>query len=128
MAAQLVMCVDDDVAILGLMRDLLEDEGYRGEICREGDKAHEVILKRQPALVILDLRMEHPDAGLKVIELMRLDPRTTAIPVIVCTADRAFIRDNGEYLRTQGYDTLEKPFALDALVEKVRAMIGPPTE
>ena len=74
------------------------------------------------------MRMEHPDAGLKVIEVMRLDPRTTAIPVLVCTADRAFTRENGENLRAQGYDTLEKPFALDALLDMVRAMIGPPTD
>lgn len=128
MATQLIMCVDDDAAILDLMRDLLEDEGYRGEICREGSKAHDVILKKMPALVLLDLRMEQPDSGLKVLEMLRLDPRTADIPVIVCTADRAFARNNSEHLRSQGYDTLEKPFALDALLDKVRAIIGPPTD
>ncbi len=128
MATQLIMCVNDDVAILDLIRDLLEDEGYRGEICREGTKAHGMIVKRMPDLVLLDMRMEHPDSGLKVIETMRLDPRTTNIPVLVCTADHTFTRENSEHLRAQGYATLEKPFALDALLDKVREMIGPPTD
>lgn len=122
------MCVNDDVTILDLIRDLIEDEGYRGEVCREGTKAHEVIVEAQPDLVILDMRMEHPDSGHKVMEMMRLDPRTADIPVIVCTADRAYIRESGENLRAQGYDALEKPFALDALLEKVRAKIGPPKD
>ena len=60
-----------------------------------------------------------------VLELMRLDPETANIPVIICSADTQRIRDKEAYLREKGCDILEKPFLLEDLLAKVRAFIGP---
>lgn len=119
-----IAVVNDDTLFLELMHDLLTDEGYRTAIWKEGDKAYEMIKEHRPALVILDIRMERPDTGWMVLELLRLDPATTAIPVILCSADTQRMREKVDYLRAQNCDVLEKPFVLDDLLRKVHAFIG----
>ncbi|MCA1668281.1 MAG: response regulator [Thermomicrobia bacterium] len=128
MAKSLIAVVNDDTLFLELMHDLLTQEGYRTAIWKEGDKAYEMIKEHRPVLVILDIRMERPDTGWMVLELMRLDPATAQIPVIICSADTARIREKEAYLREKGCDVLEKPFLLEDLLERVYAFIGPASE
>ncbi len=128
MAKSLVAVVNDDTLFLELMHDLLTQEGYRTVIWKEGDKAYEMIKEHRPVLVVLDIRMERPDTGWMVLELMRLDPETAHIPVIVCSADTQRIREKEAYLREKGCAILEKPFLLEDLLEKVSAFIGPASE
>jgi CheY-like chemotaxis protein len=73
----------------------------------------------QPDLIILDIRLEHAETGWTVLECLRLDPKTTTIPVIVCSADSAFLREKALSLQQLRCDILEKPFDLDMLLEKV---------
>ncbi len=63
----------------------------------------------RPDLVILDIRMEHQEAGWMVLDLMRLDPRTRDIPVIISSADHQALHEREAMLRPQGYAILEKP-------------------
>ena len=128
MAKALVAVVNDDTIFLELMHDLLNEEGYRAMIWNEGDKAYEMIKEHRPVLVVLDIRMEHPDTGWMVLETMRLDPETAHIPVIICSADTQRIREKEVYLREKGCAVLEKPFLLEDLLEKVRTFIGPAGE
>jgi CheY-like chemotaxis protein len=78
----------------------------------------------QPDLVVLDIRMEHPESGWVVLDLVRLDPKTTHIPVIVCTADAQFVRERSEHLREKRAEVLHKPFDLDDLLEMVRRVLS----
>ncbi len=126
MAKPLIAVVNDDTIFLELMHDLLTEEGYRTAIWKEGDKAYEMIKEHRPLLVILDIRMERPDTGWMVLELMRLDPETAQIPVIICSADTERIRAKEAYLREKGCQILEKPFLLEDLLDKVRSFIGAP--
>ncbi|HEY8291255.1 MAG TPA: response regulator [Thermomicrobiales bacterium] len=125
MAKSLIAVVNDDTLFLELMHDLLTQEGYRTAIWNEGDTAYAMIKEHRPLLVILDIRMERPDTGWMVLELMRLDPATARIPVIICSADTARIREKEAYLREKGCDVLEKPFLLEDLLAKIHVFIGP---
>ncbi len=127
MTKPLIAVVNDDTLFLELMHDLLTEEGYRAAIWKEGDTAYAMIKEHQPALVILDIRMEHPDTGWMVLELTRLNPGTAHIPVIICSADTQRIREKAGYLHEKGCDVLEKPFLLEDLLTKVRTFIGPVT-
>ncbi|HET9015478.1 MAG TPA: response regulator [Thermomicrobiaceae bacterium] len=122
----LVAVVNDDTAFLELMEELLSDEGYRTVIHRESDTAYQAIRGAMPALVILDIRMEHPEGGWNVLELLRLDPKTTGIPVIVCSADAIQLRAKQEHLQRHRAVSIEKPFDLDELLELVVSQIGEP--
>ena len=84
---------------LELMQDLLSVEGYKTVICKEGDKAYALVKELQPSLVVLDIRMDQPETGWVVLELLRLDPETTQIPVIVCSADAPFLREKAASLQ-----------------------------
>ena len=119
MAEQTIAVVNNDTDFLALMNDLLTLEGYRTTVCREGDRAYAFVKEIQPDLVVLDVRLNHAEQGWTILELLRLDPATTRIPVIVCSADAQFLREKAVSLRDLRCDTLEKPFDLDMLLEKV---------
>ena len=121
-----ITVVNDDTVFLELMRTLLEGEGYETMILREGGTAYQELKRLRPDLVVLDIRMDHPETGWQILELLRLDPATTSMPVIICTADTQAIRLKADYLREKHCDVLEKPFELDDLLAKVAAFVGPP--
>ena len=120
----LIMVVNNDSIFLELMRELLADEGYAVEIAYEEKGAYERIRQQRPALVILDVRLEHPEAGWEIATLLRLNPDTAALPVIICSADTQFLKAKADQLRAQQCEVLEKPFVLDGLLAKVHAVLG----
>src|SRR5690349_22649413 len=67
MAKPLIAVVNDETAFLELMHDLLADEGYETLIEKERGNAPQVIREKQPALVILDIRMDKPEAGMQIL-------------------------------------------------------------
>lgn len=116
-----VAVIDDDAAFIDLVEELLKDEGYRVLVGRSGGKeAYELVRETQPNIVVLDVRLGTPDDGWLVVELLRLDPTTATIPIIICSADGQFLRQKQEQLRARNCDYLEKPFLLDELLEKIR--------
>ena len=123
----LIAVVNQDTIFLQLMEELLSEEGYHSYIEKEGDKAYASIKKYKPELVILDIRLNDPEAGFKVIELLRIDPATTQIPIIICSTATNIIRDSEARLREKRCDILMKPFQIEELLAKVAAIIGPPT-
>ena len=127
MRGPVIAVVDDDVAYLTLMDDLLTGEGYQTVLLTEGDLAYHAIRKEMPHLVIMDIRLEHPEAGWTVLEALRRDPAIRDTPVIVCSADAQFLQAKAHHLRETGCDILEKPFNLDDLLAKVQAAIGSPS-
>ena len=126
MSDQLIAVVNDDTLFLDLMNRLLVEEGYRTLLITEGSRAYGVLREERPDLIVLDVRLEHPEGGWKVLELIRLDPETADIPVIICSADSRFLREKGELLREKRCDVLEKPFELDDLLRLGGERIGPP--
>jgi CheY-like chemotaxis protein len=119
MPQPLIAVMNDDTDFLALMYELLTGEGYRCVICKEHDEVYARIKEERPALVILDIRMGAPEAGWTILELLRLDPTTAPMPVIVCSADTIFLRAKEAALRALHCDILEKPFDLDALLLKI---------
>jgi CheY-like chemotaxis protein len=126
MTAPPIAVVDDDTDFLELMRLLLTEEGYNVVWLSESRKAYPSIRQLQPALVILDIRLEHPEGGWKVLNLLRLDPTTKDIPVIVCTADAVQLQTKTEQLKKHHAAPLLKPFDLDDLLVKIAEFVGQP--
>jgi DNA-binding response OmpR family regulator len=122
----MIAVVNQDTIFLSLMEELLSEEGYHTYIEKEGDKAYISIKKDKPDLVVLDIRINDPESGFKVIDLIRLDPDTTHIPIIVCSTATQLIRENESRLYEMNCDILMKPFHLDELLMKVQAVLGLP--
>lgn len=126
MARQHIAVVNDDTIFLDLMHDLLSDEGYETTIMKVSGEAFEAIKALQPSLVVLDIWMQRADNGWEVLNLIRLDPSTADIPVIVSSTDIRDLEAKEPLLRSLNCDVLPKPFNLQTLLDKVNEAIGPP--
>lgn len=124
---KVIAVVNNDRTFLGLMNRLLSEEGYKTSVWTQREGAYEFIKQEQPDLVILDIVMEEPEAGWTVLELLRLDPSTAEIPVIVCSADHQTLVQKEELLSRLRSDVLEKPFDLQTMIDMVQRVIGPPS-
>src|SRR5438477_1802441 len=121
-----IAVVNEDTVFLTLMADLLTEQGYNIILCKESNTAYGIIKKEMPDLVILDIRRERQERGWMVLELLKLDPATTSIPVIVTSADTGGLKEQQQNLHEQGYTTLPKPFDLERLLAKISETIGNP--
>jgi DNA-binding NtrC family response regulator len=114
-----VVVVDDDQAYLSMMEEVLGEEGYQVIPYGESTGAYDLISKTHPDLVILDMRMAHPGAGLLLLYLIRLDAAIGATPIIVASADTRLLREKTRFFKERACLTLEKPFELQLLLRTI---------
>ncbi|HZT97164.1 MAG TPA: response regulator [Chloroflexota bacterium] len=120
-----VTVVNNDTDFLSLMKEVLADRGWETTVIRESGSAYRLIKEHQPDVLLLDIRMETPESGWNVLELLKLDPETRDIPVVVCSAAALDVRAKEEWLHDRGIDVLVKPFEIDDLYLAVeKAMLN----
>ena len=119
-----IVVVDDDATLVELMQACLTDEGYTITSCTQGDEAFACIQAHRPDAIILDLRMGEV-GGLGVLHLLRTDPQTARIPVLLCTGVAPVeLQAWDAALARMGVAVLFKPFALAELAAAVRALLS----
>lgn len=119
-----IAVVDDDMTFLGLMHDLLTDEGYQITIYQSSSTTYQHLRDQQPNLIIQDIHIGDEQDGWAVLDLLKLDPTTTHIPIIVCSTNRRLLDAKADYLQKQGIHALEKPFSLDDLLATIKVTLG----
>jgi CheY-like chemotaxis protein len=125
---QFIFVANDDQAYVDLIAELLTDAGYPKVVWHVGQGAFHRIRDEQPALVLLDINLVNPGRGWSTLDALRLHPKTRHIPVILCATDMHLLDAKADLLRELNCQTLEKPFELETLLDKVAAAIGlPPT-
>lgn len=117
----LVLVVEDDPALGDVMLTALKDEGLDAKLARDGDEAMRFVDDLAPSCMVLDLMMPKRD-GFSVLRELRADGRISRLPVIVVTAifglsERLYATELG------AADYVTKPFDLDDLVSRVRALL-----
>ena len=120
-----ILVVDRDPIFLSLMAELLQEEGFHASTWEDGASAHRAIVVRRPSLVILDIHLDQPGLGVRLLQSLTQDPRTQAIPVIICSADGALLARHAECFPTEGYPIITKPFDLDELISLARLQLQP---
>jgi two-component system response regulator MprA len=113
-----VLIVDDDASIRASLRQALAYEGYRVTVAEDGRAALRVAAEQPPDVVILDVMMP----GLDGIEVCRRLREASDIPVLMLTA-RDGVNDRVTGLDSGADDYLVKPFALDELFARLRALL-----
>jgi DNA-binding response OmpR family regulator len=114
-----LLLVEDDPMVGESIRDGLGQEGYAVDWVRDG-KAAEVAFGSEPyAAVLLDLGLPRMD-GLEVLRAARA--RRNDVPILVITA-RDAVSDRIKGLDAGADDYLVKPFDLDELAARVRALV-----
>ena len=114
-----ILLVDDDPGIRLSVQRSLEFEGYRVTTAEDGEAALVAIAAATYDCVILDISMPRLD-GLAVCRRLRQDGND--IPVLVLTA-RQQVADRVSGLDAGADDYLAKPFALEELLARVRALL-----
>ena len=117
-----MLVVEDDAALGEVVVSALRDEGLDARLAKDGDEAMRLVDASEPAAIILDLMMPKRD-GFSVLRELRADGRITKLPVIVVTAifglsERMYATELG------AADYVTKPFELDDLVSRVRALVS----
>ena len=114
-----VLIVDDEAAVRESLRHALELEGYAVELAADGGRALAQIETAAPDAVVLDVLMPGV-SGLDVAR--RLRNNGNRVPILMLTA-RAAVDDRVEGLDAGADDYLVKPFALDELLARLRALL-----
>jgi len=114
-----ILVVDDEPSVLKAVRLGLMFEGYRVTTASDGVAALEAISESVPDAVLLDVMMPRMD-GLTV--LRRLRSVNPSLPVLLLTA-RTSVGDRVTGLDLGADDYLTKPFDLDELLARVRAIL-----
>lgn len=116
-----ILAVDDERAIVDIVRRLLEREGYQVRTALDGEEALNVALEWRPDLAILDVIMPRMD-GLELCRRMREDPRLSELSVIFLTSREA-IEDRIQGFEAGADDYLPKPFDLRELALRIKALL-----
>jgi signal transduction histidine kinase len=113
-----ILVVDDTVANLRLLTEILREEGHALRLARSGGLAMEAIRTAPPDLILLDINM--PDmTGYEVCERLKADPQLADVPVIFLSA----LQETGDKIRafqSGGVDYITKPFQSEEVLARVR--------
>jgi CheY-like chemotaxis protein len=121
-----IAVIDDDAVFVDLMRDLLAvGEGYEVLSAPHWLQSVEFVRDVQPDLIILDLMLGRELTGWGVLQLLREDPRTAPIPVILCSAAARSLQQRGETPWGEGaVETVAKPFDVDDMIATVQRLLS----
>jgi two-component system OmpR family response regulator len=117
-----VLVVDDEEHITELLAMALGYQGFEVERAATGREALDAVVRKAPDLIILDVMMPELD-GFEVARRLRLDEgAATRVPIIFLTA-----KDATQYkvqgLRLGSDDYVTKPFSIEELIERVKAVL-----
>lgn len=116
-----VLIVDDNADISRLVQTSLCDAGYEALRVKSADEAVAFLKRRTPSLLLLDIEMPGV-SGLKLLEMLRQQPETAGIPVIMLTV----LGDESQRIRglkAGADDYLVKPFSVKELLARVEALL-----
>jgi two-component system alkaline phosphatase synthesis response regulator PhoP len=119
MSNERVLVVDDDKAVVRLMRGYLEQAGYQVVVAYDGQNALHILQREQPDLLLLDLMLPDLD-GYEITRRVRSDPRLAHIPIIMLTA-RVADEEKIVGLELGADDYVVKPYNPREVVARVRA-------
>jgi two-component system phosphate regulon response regulator PhoB len=117
----LILIVEDEAALVTMLRYNLEKEGYRVCEAGDGEEALVAVAEQRPDLILLDWMLPSL-SGIEVCRQLRRKPNTRELPIIMLTA-RGEEGDKIRGLNTGADDYLTKPFSLPELMARVRALL-----
>jgi two-component system, OmpR family, phosphate regulon response regulator PhoB len=116
-----ILVVEDEEALATLLHYNLEKEGYRVELCADGEEAMIRIDEKLPDIVVLDWMLPSV-SGIEVCRRLRQRSVTRNLPIIMLTA-RGEETDRVRGLDTGADDYIVKPFLMSELSARVRAVL-----
>jgi DNA-binding response OmpR family regulator len=117
-----ILVVDDEPDALEVLGFKLKEAGYLPIFAKDGSRALALARDERPDLIVLDLMLPEVD-GLEVCKILRRDPTTSTIPIIMLTA-RAAEMDRVLGLELGADDYVTKPFSPRELVIRIKKLLS----
>ena len=117
-----ILIVDDEADALEVLGFKLREAGFSPLFAKDGARALAAVRSDRPDLIVLDLMLPEVD-GLEVCKILRRDPATARIPILMLTA-RATEMDRVVGLELGADDYVTKPFSPRELVLRIRKLLG----
>ena len=117
----MILCVEDDASIRDIEVYTLNSTGFEAKGVADGDAFRAALREQKPELVLLDVMLPGED-GVSLLQFLKSSPETAEIPVIMATA-KGMEYDKIQSLDLGADDYLVKPFALEELHARIRALL-----
>ena len=114
-----ILVVEDEKKVAAFIEAGLQEQGFAVDCCHGGDQALTLAASRAYDALVLDIMIPGRD-GLSVLRRLRTDKNS--VPVILLTA-RSDVSERIEGLETGADDYLTKPFSMQELVARLRAVL-----
>ncbi len=117
-----IMVVDDEQEMVKVVRGMLEEKGFSVTCAYDGTQFFDVLKQQRPDLILLDVMMPQMD-GLEVLTLLKENPDTMSIPVILLTEK---VDDEDVMVGYKmGVDFyIPKPFTKNQLLDGVNSILS----
>ncbi len=121
-----VLIVDDEEYIRDLIKEVLLAQGHEFELAGDGRAAFEILRKKTIDLAIVDRNMPGM-TGIEVVQLIRQNPKTKDIKVLMCTGS-SVTKEIDEAFAAGADDYILKPLNFQALLGKVAKALSSPAK
>src|SRR5262249_1840383 len=116
-----VLIIEDEPDIAGSLEARLKLDGFRVKLAKNGQEGVELARAEKPDLILLDIMMPLLN-GFDVLNLLKTEPATKGIPVIVLTA-LPHVEDAENAFQAGADDFINKPYTNERLMQKVRKFL-----
>jgi two-component system response regulator VicR len=119
-----ILVIEQDCLVQDLLRDVLEDDGYRALITTSWLDPED-IRQLRPEAIIADPLVDGAHGGWDYLRLLRRQPGIQHLPFIVCTARHELLRDLTAAELSLASSVVLKPFDLDELLDAISSVMVP---
>ncbi len=117
-AAQKILVVDDEDYVRQMIQLKLEEEGFDVDTAHDEASCLSKVKEFKPDLILMDVMLEDL-SGLDTVEIMKKDPETKSIPVLVLTG-RSFEEDRKEAMAVGAVGFITKPILPTRLIQQIK--------
>jgi two-component system alkaline phosphatase synthesis response regulator PhoP len=123
MSKKKILVVDDDQDFVDAVRVVVENDGYDVEVAYDGKEALDKVAQSKPDLIILDVMMPVMH-GHEACKILKADPATSEIPVILLTAVASRVTSSTythrDMLESEAEDYIPKPVEPEVLLSRIK--------
>lgn len=115
-----LLVIDDDPAIVTFVSTALNEIGWHVSTCTDPAKVCDQVANEPPNAVLLDIHLQFPASGWRVLQALREQESTREVPVVVFSGQIRELEEREAWLLEQQIAVLSKPFELEDLYDAVQ--------
>ena len=128
MGSKNILLIDDDIELTGVLKTVLEDQGYTVQLASDSEEGAAKARGRRPDLIVLDVMMRTTGEGIEAAQSFKGDKELKSIPIIMLSAVREETdfpfspETDGEFLPVEKF--IAKPVDPRELLKEIHKLVG----